>query len=568
MIKTLKIENFIIVNKLNLEFERGLQVLSGETGAGKSIIVGAIDLVLGGSLRTGMLFDENNPASVEVVFDLDEGNHPFIELLQKYDVDLAEGEVFFAREISTNLRSKSFINGRRVSQKIIAEFRPTLLDFHSQRDQQKLFNQDYQLEVLDIYGNLLSQREDFARCYHELESNIRELQKLEKQEKEQTDRIKLFEYQVQEIAALQMKEGEDETLQAELNLLANAEAILNQAGSMEQDIYENENSVYDTINSHISQFSHFQNDDPLIGEAVSFLQEAAANLDEAVSRLRQIQEVVNLDSGRMEELQQRLDSINFLCAKYRRPLREILLFQEEMEREIERFSSKKDRINALKNEIVEKSKLLKQQANELTENRKKAARNFEKELISNIKKLAIPEAQIEIKFSAVNYHNELTETLRGISSTGQDEIDYYFSANKGIRMQPLRVAASGGELSRFLLTVKKILANRLDSRTIIFDEIDAGIGGKTSELLAEFIHNIGSSHQVICISHLPQIAAYADRHFAIVKKSGIKTSEVDVYMLTEKERRYEIARMLSGSESELALRHADELINNIKEIRK
>lgn len=564
MIKNLKIENFIIVKKLNLEFERGLQVLSGETGAGKSIIVGAIDLVLGGSLQPGMLFDENKPAYVEVVFDIDESNKPFLQMLHEYEVDLAEGEVFIAREIGTNLRSKSFINGRRVSQEIISEFRPILLDFHSQRDQQKLFNQEYQLEVLDIYGNLLSERINFEKDYKELETNIRELHRLEKHEKEQTDRIKLFEYQVQEIEAMQLKDGEDEILQAELNLLSNAEAILNQASSMEQDIYENENSVHDIINSYISQFSRFEADNQLIKESVSLLQEAAVNLDDAVSRIREIQNVIDLDSSRMEELQERLDAINSLSSKYRRSIAKILIFLQEMKTEIETFSSQKDRIIQLQKEIEKKSKELKQKANELTAKRKKAAQNFEKELIFNIKKLAIPDTQIEVIFSGLNTHNNVNELLKGISITGQDEIDYYFSANKGIRIQPLRVAASGGELSRFLLTIKKILANRLDSRTIIFDEIDAGIGGKTSELLAEFIHNIGDSHQVICITHLPQIAAYADKHFAIVKKSCAKTSEVDVYMLTENERLNEIARMLSGSESELALRHADELLKKVK----
>ncbi|MDO9577515.1 MAG: DNA repair protein RecN [Candidatus Cloacimonadales bacterium] len=564
MIKNLKIENFIIVKKLNLEFERGLQVLSGETGAGKSIIVGAIDLVLGGSLQPGMLFDENKPAYVEVVFDIDESNKSFLQMLHEYEVDLAEGEVFIAREIGTNLRSKSFINGRRVSQEIIAEFRPILLDFHSQRDQQKLFNQEYQLEVLDIYGNLLPERANFEKDYKELETNIRDLRRLEKQEKEQTDRIKLFAYQVQEIEAMQLKDGEDEELQAELNLLSNAEAILNQSSSMEQDIYENENSVHDIINSYISQFSRFEDDNPLIKESVSLLQEAVVNLDDAVSRIREIQNVIDLDGSRMENLQDRMDAINSLSSKYRRSITEILTFMQEMKTEIETFSSQKDRIIQLQKEIEQKNRELKKQANELTAKRKKAAQNFEKELILNIKKLAIPDAQIEVIFSNLIAQNNTNELLKGISITGQDEIDYYFSANKGIKIQPLRIAASGGELSRFLLTIKKILANRLDSRTIIFDEIDSGIGGKTSELLAEFIHNIGDSHQVICITHLPQIAAYADKHFAIVKKSGAKTSEVDVYMLTEKERLNEIARMLSGSESELAVRHADELLKKVK----
>ena len=563
MLTNLKIENFIIVEKLNLDFGCGLQVLSGETGAGKSIIVGAIDLVLGGALQPGMLFDENKPAFLEIAFEPDDHNQALQELLQKYEI---EGEeVFFAREIGTNMRSKSFINGRRVSQDIVAEFRSTLIDFHSQRDQQKLFNRDYQLEVLDIYGNLLPERMNFANLFSQLEAGIRELKRLEKQEKEQTDRIRLFEYQVQEIGAMQLKEGEDEALQAELSLLSHAETILHLAGSMELDIYENENSVYDIINSYISQFSRFAESNLLIRESVSALQEAAANLDVAVSQMRNIRGLVDLDSARMEELQNRLDSINSLCAKYRRSVTGLLAYQKEMNAEIQSFSSQQNKISLLQKEIVQKNTDLKNQAEELTAKRKNAARNFEKELIANIYKLAIPDAQIEIRFSLLPSANGTEELLAGLSGNGQDEVDYYFSANKGVRMQPLRIAASGGELSRFLLTIKKILADRLDSRTIILDEIDAGIGGKTSELLAEFIHKIGRSHQVICISHLPQIAAYADSHFAIVKKTGIKNNEVDVYMLTEKERLNEIARMLSGSQSELAVRHAEELIRNMEE---
>lgn len=176
-------------------------------------------------------------------------------------------------------------------------------------------------------------------------------------------------------------------------------------------------------------------------------------------------------------------------------------------------------------------------AEELSQKRKKAAKSFENKLIENINKLAIPDASIEIKFKDLTDKLEDSEILKNLNYYGKDEVDYYFSANKGIKRQPLRIAASGGELSRFLLTIKKVLSNKLDSRTIIFDEIDSGIGGKTSELLAEFIHNIGKSHQVLCISHLPQIAAYADRHFAIRKKTGESFSEVKVYLLTEKERK-------------------------------
>ncbi|MCK4694813.1 MAG: AAA family ATPase, partial [Candidatus Cloacimonetes bacterium] len=240
MIKSLKLDNFIIVEKLQLDFNIGLQVLTGETGAGKSIIVGAINVILGSPILPGMLFDDLNPANLEVVFDIDKDNRPFMELLYKYDIDTSENEIFLVKEIGTNLRGKSYLNGRRISSAIVKEFRDVLLDFHSQRDQQRLFDREYQLEVLDKFGNLISKREEFESKFKETESKIKKLIKLEKHEKELFEKMRLYEYQIKEIEGMNLKIGEDEKLQTELNWLTNAEEILNQTSSMEQVIYENE----------------------------------------------------------------------------------------------------------------------------------------------------------------------------------------------------------------------------------------------------------------------------------------------------------------------------------------
>lgn len=566
MITSLKIENFIIVDELKIDFSKGLQVLSGETGAGKSIIVGAIDLALGGSQKPGTLFDENKPAYIEIVFQDFKENKLLNDLIRKYDITMEDNELFIAKEIGTNLRSKGFINGRRVSQEIIAEFRQALLDFHSQRDQQKLLDQEYQLEVLDFFGNLEKRKKEFETAFRNLETKIRELKRLEKEEETQSDKMKLYSYQIEEIKSLQIKPKEYENLQAELNLLANAESILNLANDIEQVFYENENSVYDVIGSYLNQIEKFKSDNEFINETVNHLHDSLANLDEAVHKMRNLQEIINLDSSRLEEVQNRLDTLNSVMNKYKKNLPQLIDFQKDMEKEISNYSSQKERIKSLIAEISTEKEQIYEKALELSAKRKKVAEKFAEELMINIKKLAIPDAKVEIRFSPLNSETDASRELRGLTPNGMDAVDYYFSANKGIKPQPLRIAASGGELSRFLLTTKKILSHKLDSRTIIFDEIDAGIGGKTSELLAEFIYNIGKFHQVICITHLPQIAAYADRHFAINKIDGKKISLVKVYMLTENQRKEEIARMLAGSRSELALQHAEELLKKDKEI--
>ena len=561
MIKSLKVENFIIVEKLNLEFENGLQVLTGETGAGKSIIVGAINIIFGSDIHPGMLLDDSLPSKLEAVFDIDNNNRKLIKLFKNYDIDISEGEAFFAKEIGVNLRSKSFINGRRVSKDTIKEFRVLLIDFHSQRDQQKLFDTDFQLEVLDIYGKLTNLREHFTSKYKETENKIKKLKKLQNAERELAEKIKLYQYQIDEIEKIDPVIGEDAKLQAELNLLTNAEDILNIATQLEQEIYEKENSVYDTISLYISQLAKFKDDNKNIEEAVNFLQDASANLDNSINSIREVQNIIEVDSSRLEYIQSRLTLLNNLSVKYKQNMEGILEYRNGIQQQIDSYSSGKEEISVLNNEIIIYLENINKLAEELSAKRTNVAINFEKEIITNINKLAIPDAEIEFKFNELENTIGISDRLSGLNETGKDAVDIYFSANKGVKLQPFRVAASGGELSRFLLAIKKILSDRLDRRTIIFDEIDSGIGGRTSELLAEFIHDIGKHHQVLCISHLPQIASYSDRHFSIEKISGSKSSEVKVKILDENERRVEIARMLSGSDSELALQHAAELRN-------
>jgi len=562
MIKSLSVENFIIVDKLNLELGNGLQVLTGETGAGKSIIVGAINLILGSDIHSGMLLNDSQPAKLEAVFEVELENKKFIELIKKNEIDISEGEVFFSKEISINSRSKSFINGRRVSKDIIRKFREVLIDFHSQRDQQKLFDPDFQLEVLDIYGKLTDKREQFTSKYKEVENKIKNLKRLKTLESDIAEKIKLYQYQIEEIEKISPVINEDIKLQAELNLLTNAEEIINISSNLEQEIYEKENSVYDTIISYISQLTKFKNDNKKIEETVNFLQDASTNLDNSITSIREVQNIIEVDSSRLEYVQNRLSELNNLSLKYKRNLTEILEYKVSIEQQINSYSSKKEEIAQL-NAVIDSNLIdLYKLAKSLSEKRKKSAAAFEKEIVESIKKLAIPDAELEFRFTDLEISEGISKKLSGLNETGKDAVDILFSANKGVKLQPFRIAASGGELSRFLLAIKKILSDRLDRRTIIFDEIDSGIGGKTSELLAEFIHDIGKYHQVLCISHLPQIASYSDRHISIEKISGAKKFKVQMKILDENERKIEIARMLSGSDTELALKHAEELLNN------
>ncbi len=561
MITNLNIKNFVIVKELELKFEKGLQILTGETGTGKSIIVGAINVIFGGAIHTGMLYDETKPAFLEVTFSIDKSNPKFMESLSKHEIDPSENEVFFLREISTNLRGKSFLNGRRISNSIVKKFREILLDFHSQRDQQKLFNENIQLEVLDKFGNLESLKDKFEKEFKEIQSKIKELKILQEKEKAAQERIKLYEYQIGELEEINLKIGEDEKLQNELNLLNHAEEILNHASLLEQEIYEKENSVYDVVNSFVHKLSNFKEDNSHIKKTISSLQESLGNLDDTISEIRQVQNVVNLDSLRLEEVEERLNTINSIKAKYKMNIPEILEYCSKIKDEISSFTSVKNKIQKIHQEIDKDSKELWKKANLLTKKRKEAAKILEDEIKTNIHKLAIPDARIKIRFDKEIIEKKCNNALSGLTYSGQDKIEIFFSANIGVKMQPFKYAASGGELSRFLLTIKKILSDKLEKKTIIFDEIDIGLGGKTAELLGEFIFNISKFHQVICITHLPQIASYAKDHFLIDKKSGKNLTEVEIKKIDKNERKQEIARMLAGSKTELALKHAEEILS-------
>lgn len=560
MIKNLLIENFIIVRKTELQFTEGLQVLTGETGAGKSVIAGAIDLVLGGKIKTEILFNEELPAKLEIEFTIDNSKVEFVKILKGYGIDdLSEG-LFITREISVAGKSRFFLNGRRVSSLVILELREYLIDFHSQRDQQKLFDNNYQLEIIDFFADLSKKKEHYSDLYKKTVEKIKHLKFLESAEKEKKDKIKLFEYQISEIKTINLQINEDDKLEKEANLINHAVEIINLSTTMEQRIYESDNSIYDVLNSFIHQLQDYENDNDRIKNCLDNLKSSIEMLDESVNEIREMPNIIDFDVERLHEIETRLDAINRLKLKYKMNIEEIILYKDKIEKDLSDFDNQSEEIENLKIEINGLLSSLLEKSKSLSKKRQEKAKLLERNIEKNIRKLAIPDAKVEFKF--IRSAKDIKEAkIENFSVNGVDEVEIMFSANKGKKIQPLKLAASGGELSRFLLTVKKVMSDKLEKRTIIFDEIDSGIGGQTANLLGDFIKNISQYHQIVCISHLAQIAAFAQNHFAIGKKTVNNRTELVISELNDTERRKEIARMLSGSKSELALKYADEILN-------
>ncbi|MCL2063722.1 MAG: DNA repair protein RecN [Candidatus Cloacimonetes bacterium] len=612
MLKDLKIKNFVLVKDMNISFGQNLTVLTGETGAGKSVIAGALQLVLGEQIKHDVFYNNHASVELEAIFDVSnlKANKNFQDLLEKYGVEIeisnhksqitgdlyemesgsnhnkslvasqesAMSELFFYREIKPDGRSSIFINGRKSTNAIVKDFRNILLDFHSQRDQHSLFDEDIQLLYLDNYANLMSLRDEFQKNYNLWTDYTKKLKKYQDDNQKNKEKIMLYQYQIDELENANLKENEEAELDKEYNLLSNAKDILNLFYEMKAEFFEAEKTIYDIFGFYKNRFVNYVNDSKLIKDNVENLSVCITALEDIMSSLRFLDDEIPTDPKRLEEVESRLKTLYDLKTKYKKDIVQMNEYLNEMksfigsyEQDIETEEKFKAEIDSLRQKTFEI-------ALELENKRIEAATDFQLKIIDSLRNLAINEAdfKIVVERSIQTTSSPLNKNaLQDISmsdkdinslqiedfcSTGFNRVKYIFSANKGMALQDLKSTISGGELSRLLLVIKSILAKKLPERTIIFDEIDAGIGGKTANTLGVFIKDLSHSHQILCISHLPQIAAIADNHLLITKISLNDKSAITMNELSHEERREEIARMLSGNVTDTALEHADELL--------
>lgn len=565
MLYELSLKNFIFVKDLTIQFTKGLQILSGETGAGKSVIVGAIHLLMGGQLKANVHFDKEKKVVLSAVFTLEDCPQTLKRLIEQYDIDISDEELFFSREITSDQKSNIFINGRKVTNTIVKEFRDCLFDFHSQRDQLLILSEDFQLLCLDHFAQADPLRESFAELYQQYHQQQARLQKLINEEKHSEDKQKLYEYQIKEINDLNLRIDEEHELESEREILSNAQDILDHSLEFHQALFESENALYDQISFYSLYYEKFDQENHLLKEMSELLKSVLTQMEDMNQISRRIPQEIFLDADRLSEVEQRLKDIYQLKTKYHRSIPEIIQFKEEMEKFVNEKSTLKDQIQNLSEDQDRLADQLIEKANRLTEIRERSALEFAKEIETNLQDLAIPSAQVKIKVDKLEEtHNDKKKIVSGFRESGQDQVSVLFNANKGGDLQLLKHAASGGELSRLLLVIKKILASNLPPQSIVFDEIDSGIGGKTADMLGAYIYKISKYHQIICITHLPQVASYADRQFKIEKLDDLEKTEIQVKVLEDSDRLNEIARMLSGSLSQNALNHAQELIDKRK----
>lgn len=561
MLTEIYIKNYLMLPEARLSFNEGFTVISGETGAGKSILVGSISLIFGDNQAGVEAYDKSQPIYLEASF-LPIDNARLSELLSDSGV-MPDEEIILAREISTTGKSTYYLGGRKVGASLMKELKPLMIDFHHQRDQQRLLNSAYQLELLDAFADATGTREQFSILYRSIKDDLNRLKELQTQYDTQNQLRELYQFQFEELEAARLVVGEDIALQKEYELMSNVQEIDQLTKMTKHGLFEAESCVYDQISSYVSQLSRYTNLSTNIQEVSLCLSQALEAMQEAASQLDSVEASLSADPDKLDAIQARLDAINALLYKHKvRSIEELIELFQQRGTQLADLGKLKTEISELETKLESDFVTLCNLADKLSEIRQKAAGKLRVQLEKSIRSLCIPNGSFEIRIDKKsNDEKILSKYIMAVSESGNDSIQYLFSANPGFEQKPLASVASGGELSRILLALKQVLGAKISAKLMILDEIDSGIGGKTATSVAEFIGTLAKRHQILCITHLAQIAAHADTHIAISKDRIGDGSIVKMAVLHDESRLKEIARMLSGSISTTALEHAKELIN-------
>ncbi len=564
MLTGILIRNYLFVPEQRLAFGPGMTVLSGETGAGKSILVGSVALIFADPAPALEAFDPTLPIYLEASFDLSR-NSEVRDWLAEQGYE-QETELILAREVSTAGKSSYFLNGRKVAASLLRELKPLMIDFHHQRDQQRLLSAAYQLHLLDLYARNDSILSAFSTQYRGLRESLKELAGLQEKAEQDRQLRELYQYQFGELEKAALREGEDQELQQEFELLSHAQEIAEIATAATFDLYESENSIHSRLGVNLAALARFSHLNPRLAGVEQGLRDCLELVSDNAAALSDLSQEVNLDPLRLDAIRDRLDTINSLLHKHKaQNIGELLAIFAEREAQINAYADLGERIEALEQTVDKDFKALRASGDRLSASRQSAAASLSAELRDSISLLSIPDARFKISIDKkTDGKNIMQEYLDSCTEHGQDSCQYFFSANRGSQLKPLSAVASGGELSRILLAIKKVLSERIEEKLMILDEIDSGIGGKTAEYVAQFIFALARRHRIICITHLAQIAAIADQQVALQKETGRHRNVIQMVPLQTEQRLEELARMLAGDVSSISLEHARELIDKYK----
>ena len=559
MLRELHIKNLAIIDDASVEFGKGFNVLTGETGAGKSIIVNALSLALGERAAGELVRSGEKEAVAEALFDPPPklSNQSIYESLHDAGIEIEDG-VIMKRLVSSQGRSRAYINGSMVNIQTLSDVSRSIIDIHGQYEHQSLLSQEIQLDMLDEYGGLLPEREEVKCAYEKLNNLKRRIAELQIKEKERTRRLDMLKFQINEISAAELKDGEEESLTEEAKILGSAVRLTELANHSYDSLYSSDSSCLTKLSKILGSLKAISEIDPKAGESVKSLKEAIPILEEVAYFLRDYKDSLNFSPERLDAVQERLELIKGFKKKYGDSIKAILDFQDEAKKEFNELERSEEMLGGLKEELAGLKEAFTEKALLLSKKRGQVAKKIEPLIEAELSMLSMPDTRFSINFSR-EPGDDTTNGLRA-AQNGIDSIEFLISPNIGEELKPLSKIASGGELSRVMLALKGTLSKGAGIPVLVFDEIDAGIGGIAAEAVGQRLKNLSASHQVICITHLPQIAAYADRHLKIEKRVEGKRTVVVIREIEKEERAEEIARMLSGDASDVSMKHAREML--------
>lgn len=564
MLLELQIRDFALINKLNLEFNKGLNILTGETGAGKSIIIDSVNFVLGERTSKDIIRNGTERTEVQAVFE-NIKTPEFLQLINEYGICLDENVVILSRELNTSGRNICRVNGKVVTTSTLKNIGNFLIDIHGQHEHQSLLNEDYHIDVLDMFGSstIHELKNEVFRYFRAVQEINHTLSTIMGDDIERDRKLNFLIYQINEIDEAALKQNEEELLARQRNVLLNSEKLYSVFSSVLNALYEsddNNQSVYDKLGYILSELRGIIGLDDKISAISKNIEDSYYIIESSISDIRDYRDKIDFNTELINEVELRLDLINKLKRKYGRTVQDILNYREAICEEKSDIENSEEKIKKLKKQFEENLSILSTKSSDLSELRKKTADKLINSIIKELAFLGMDKSKFKVQFEVINKDGHVSYNEKGM-----DIVRFLISTNPGEPEKPLSKIASGGEISRIMLAIKAVMADTDKIPSLIFDEIDTGISGIAAQAVAEKLRDISSNHQVICVTHLPQIASMADTHFYISKSTVSNKTTTHVVKLGYDAEIKEIARMLGGTKlTDLTLKHAEEMISLAK----
>lgn len=550
MLKRLHIDNYALIESSEIDFESGFTVITGETGAGKSILLGALGLLMGDKVETKYFKDAEKKCIIEATFDL--SNYSLQSFFEENELEY-DDETIIRKEIQTSGKARQFVNDSPVSLSVLKSLGDRLIDIHSQHQNLLIKDDEFQLSVVDAVADTKSELEQYAFQYKNWKKLSQELEKLKQQQEQDRENQDYLESQLEKLASANLVEGEQIELEEEQNVLSNADTIRESLGNAYWNMEDDDSSIASRLKESINSMNKVADMVSGMEELVERSNSLLADIKDISATLSDYIDKVDSDPKRLEFIQQRLDTIYTLERRFKvDSVEELIQTRKDLEKRVARFTSSSEELEDLEKEVEKAKKELSKSAKVLSDKRKNNADKIAESIVQNLVEMGMPASKLKVEVSQID----------GFSPLGIDEVRFLFSANKDKTLLPISDIASGGEISRVMLSLKNLLSQVSSLPTVILDEIDTGISGEVAGRMGKVMKKMATRMQVISITHLPQIAAQGDNHFMVFKADKGEKIVSSIKLLDENERVDEIAQMLSGaSPTDAARANAKELMN-------